>query len=94
MRYATSYLLNRGLHSDVEAVEAKVDQGMAALRSNVADLRSDVEDLGTRVDELREDVGVVGERVARIEGRLDPYQPSGAGWYEPLEDGDPQLSTW
>ena len=52
------------------AVWLAMHNGFAQIRSEIADVRKELHSLSERVRDL-------AERVARIEGRLDPYKPSG-----------------
>ena len=57
--------LNHGVRSDLRSEMASV---RSDLRSEMASVRSDVAD-------VRRDLQALGERVARIEGRLDALAP-------------------
>ena len=52
------------------AICLTMHRGFAQIRSEIADVRSEIGD-------LRKELHRLSERVARIEGRLDPYGPSG-----------------
>ena len=48
------------------------------LGKRIDDLRGEVHDIRADLRELRRDVTAQGERLARIEGRLDPASPPDA----------------
>ena len=66
------------LRSDVADVRSDVTvlrSDLADVRSDVTVLRSDLTDVRSGLADVRRDLQAQGERVARIEGRLDALAP-------------------
>ncbi len=55
--------------------------------SILGSVATSVNTLNEEMVALRSEVSEVRERVARIEGKLDPYQPAGVYWREERELG-------
>ena len=71
--------LNHGVRSEVADLRSEMHGEIANVRSDMADLRSEVlgeiANVRSDVAGVRRDLQALGERVARIEGRLDALAP-------------------
>ena len=81
------------LRDDVKTLRTETRSDMAELRDDVQTLRtetrSEMADLRSDVNDLRGDVQALGERVARIEGRLDALAPVMVPIRPSLEPAEP-----
>ena len=68
-----------------------VSRSLGSVETGLNDAREEIKEVATDVDLLQTEVGDIKERVARIEGKLDPYQPTGAYW---RDDGELWSSGW
>ena len=68
-----------------------VSSTLGSVETGLNDAREEIKEVAADVDLLQTGVGDIKERVARIEGKLDPYQPTGAYW---REDGELWSSDW
>ena len=71
--------LNHGVRSEVADLRREMQGELANVRSDMTDLRREMQgelaNVRSDIADVRRDLQALGERVARIEGRLDALAP-------------------